>query len=208
MNAAKKAVLLTVDLQLTLVPGACPAPVREALLRRLAAARAAGLPIVHALGGRGVLRARRVCDAVDAAFLPRPEARLYGDYLARGYLQRLGPEEVALHKPGWGAFARTRLEAYLRAQGVATVLLAGLAFPCGPRSTLFEARQRRFGVLILEEGVTGMYPLAKLEAARLDAGLIGAASPRGGFPLRRAPRSRAAFPPAPAAARAAGERRA
>lgn len=184
MNATKKAALVTVDLQLTLVPGACPAPVRDALLRRLEAAREAGIPIVHALGGQAALRARRAGDAVDGAFLPRPEARLYGDYLARGYLQRLGPDEVILHKPFWGAFARTRLEAYLRGRGVATLLLAGLAFPCGPRSTLFEARQRRFGVVILEDAVTGLYPLAKMEAARLEAGLVGAGPGRRGFPAR------------------------
>lgn len=159
--------LLTVDLQISRVPGACPAPMREALHSLLAEFRAAGLPIVHALGGKAPPGEGQAWESLDRSFLPRPETRFYGHWLARGRLQRLAEGEVALYKPGWGAFYRTPLETYLRTVGVETLLVAGCGFPCGPRATLYEASERLFATVLLEDAVSGLYTLARTEAASL-----------------------------------------
>jgi nicotinamidase-related amidase len=163
--------LLTVDLQLSRVPGACPAPMREALLALLGEFRAAGRPIVHALGGKTPPGEDPAWEALDRSFLPRPEASFYGHWLARGRLQRLAEGEVALYKPGWGAFYRTALEGYLRGAGVDTVLVAGCGFPCGPRATLYEASERLFATVLLEDAVSGLYTLARTEVAGLGVAL-------------------------------------
>lgn len=178
-----RAALVTVDLQLSRVPGGCPAPMREALLARLDRFRAAGLPIVHALGGKSlsggpagsgfpVDGGGQAWEALDRSFLPRPGAHLYGHWLARGRIQRLSAGEVALYKPGWGAFFRTPLEAYLRALGVETVLVAGCGFPCGPRATLYEASERLFATALIEDAVSGLYTLARTEVAGLGVSLL------------------------------------
>jgi nicotinamidase-related amidase len=146
---------------------------RAALLERLAEFRAAGLPIVHALGDRTPAGgAGTAWESVDGAFFPRPEARLYGHWLVRGRIQRLAAGEVALHKPGWGAFYRTPLEGYLRGLGVETVLVAGCGFPCGPRATLYEASERRFATALLEDAVSGLYTLARTEVEGLGVSLL------------------------------------
>jgi nicotinamidase-related amidase len=173
--------LLAVDLQLSKVPGGCPPAMRESLLGHLDAFRAAGLPIVHALGGRGVAgdgSAAAGWEGLDRAFLPRPDARLYGDFLAAGRIQRLGPNEVAMYKPGWGAFFRSPLESYLGALGAGTLLVAGCGFPCGPRATLYEASERGFATVLLEDSVSGFYALARAEAADLGVALRRNRKPR------------------------------
>ncbi|GEM_PF-4242074 len=172
MNA-EHPVLLTVDLQLSLVPGALPDPIREALAGYLRAFRAAGLPIVHALGGSLVLRAEAAGEVIDPRLLPYPRARLYGQYLKQGFLQRLGPNEVALYMPGWGAFQGTSLESHLRALGADTVLVAGCRFEAGPRAVLREAGEKRFAAVLLEDAVSGMHVLARAETNRLGIALRG-----------------------------------
>jgi hypothetical protein len=51
--------------------------------------------------------------------------------------------------------------------GVETVLVAGCGFPCGPRATLYEASERLFATVLLEDAVSGLYSLARTEAAGL-----------------------------------------
>jgi nicotinamidase-related amidase len=182
MNGNKTA-LVTVDLQLSLGPG-YPEPAREALRRYLRAFRAVERPIVHALGDPA-LCAASVGEAVHPTLVPRPAAPLYGQYLERGYLQRVGPAETLLGKPGRDAFAGGALEAHLRAEGVGTIMVAGIGFAQGIRATVIGAVQRRFAVVLLEDAVTEMYPLAKLEAARLGIAVRGNPPSRRGFPARR-----------------------
>jgi nicotinamidase-related amidase len=182
-DSAGSTVLITVDLDLSLVPGALPESVRQALEAQLNAFREAGKPILHILGGRA-LRAARIGDAVDPRLLPDPAIRLYGHFLARGFLQRLGPAELAAYaQPAQaaGGFAGTSLESYLRRLGADTLLVAGCRFDDGPRAFLKEARRlakteigRGFKVILLGDAVSGMHALARAETSRLGAGLRGA----------------------------------
>jgi hypothetical protein len=179
-DIAGTTVLITVDLDLSLVPGALPESVRQALLAQLHAFRAAGRPILHILGGRA-LRAARIGDAVDPRLLPDPAVRLYGHFLARGFLQRLGPAELAAYAQAVGGFAGTSLESCLRRLGADTLLVAGCRFDDGPRAFLKEAQRlarmeygRGFKIILLGDAVSGMHALARAETLRLGAGLRGA----------------------------------
>lgn len=183
-DIAGTTVLITVDLDLSLVPGALPETVRQALSAQLHAFRAAGRPILHILGGRA-LRAARIGDAVDARLLADPGIRLYGHFLARGFLQRLGPAELAAYGRGEAAFAGTSLEGYLRRLGADTLLVAGCRFDDGPRAFLKAAQRlaaagygRGFKVILLGDAVSGMHALARAETSRLGAGLRGASPAR------------------------------
>jgi hypothetical protein len=170
--------LITVDLDLSLLPGALPEPVRLALTAQLRAFRETGRPIIHLLGGQA-LRVLRIGEAVDPRLLRDSAARLYGHFLGRGFLQRLGPAEVAAYAPRAGGFAGTSLEGYLRRLGADTLLVAGCRFDEGPRAFLRDARGLGFTVTLLGDAVSGMHALARAETSRLGAGL------RGSPPARR-----------------------
>src|SRR4051812_2730092 len=96
IDKGSKTALLTVDLQFLRETGAA---VGETLRHYLRVYREAGKPIIHAVGGAGILQATRADEVMETRFLPAPGIRVYGDYLAQGFLQRLGPNEVAVHKP-------------------------------------------------------------------------------------------------------------
>ncbi len=163
--------LLTVDLQRSREPGLFPSAQREALGHYLDLFRAAGRPIFHAVGGAILPLAESAAQVLDVRFLPEPGMALYGHYLARGYLQRIGPGEVMLQKRGWGAFHGTALESSLRALQVETLLIAGCDFPAGPRATLYEASERFFRTVLLEDAVSGVHALARTETENMGVAL-------------------------------------
>src|SRR5262245_482077 len=105
--------------------------------------RNAGAPIVHIVrlyseDGSNVDRCRR--GAVEAGLklliagspgaeiaegLAPPGAILDTERLLAGRIQELGPNEVVIYKPRWGAFYETPLEEHLRRLGVSSLALCG-----------------------------------------------------------------------------------
>ncbi|HEX9998970.1 MAG TPA: cysteine hydrolase [Actinoplanes sp.] len=137
-----------------------------------AAFRAAGRPIVHVVrlypaDGQDVDRVRR--GLVQAgANLVRPgtpgrllapglgptEDELDDEALLRGEPQLLGPKEYALYKPRWGAFYRTKLDELLAGHGVDTLVFAGCNLPNCPRSSIIEAHERDYRVVLVTDAVS------------------------------------------------------
>ncbi|MDR1431766.1 MAG: cysteine hydrolase [Propionibacteriaceae bacterium] len=90
------------------------------------------------------------------------------DLLLAGKPQELGPDEVILYKPRWSAFYRTGLHEWLQARGVDTVVVAGCNFPNCPRSTMFDASEHDYRVVVATDAISQITP------DRLaDAQLIG-----------------------------------
>jgi len=177
----------TLDGQVLEIPGTSAAVPRMA---RLAAAfRSAGRPIVHVVrlyladgsnaepsrrslvsGATPVLRPGTpgrllapglLPDAADAA--PSPE--LDDELLLAGGVQQLGPGEVAVYKPRWGAFFRTPLDDHLRSLGVTTLVFAGCNFPNCPRTSIYEASERDYAVVVADDAVSGLYDRGRTELA-------------------------------------------
>jgi nicotinamidase-related amidase len=120
---------------------------------------------------RDVVRAAPVLRPGSPGRLLAPAltlAELDDDTLLAGHAQELGAREWILYKPRWGAFYGTPLEAMLRDRGVATIVLGGCNFPNCPRATIFEASERDFEVLVLEDATSGFD-----ERARVELGGIG-----------------------------------
>jgi nicotinamidase-related amidase len=102
---------------------------------------------------------RRIAPAILAPDAPE----LDDDLLLRGEVQTLGPNEVAIYKPRWGAFYRTPLEAHLADQVVDTLVFAGCNFPNCPRASIYEASERDFGVVLAQDAVSGLYDKGRQE---------------------------------------------
>jgi nicotinamidase-related amidase len=77
--------------------------------------------------------------------------------LLAGGMQQLGPAEHVLYKPRWGAFYQTNLEQHLRERGCDTLVFAGCNFPNCPRTSIYEASERDFRIVLVSDAVSGLY---------------------------------------------------
>jgi nicotinamidase-related amidase len=190
------AALITIDVQRdTLdgqpfeIPGTSAALPR---MGRLAAAfRSSGRPIVHVVRlyradgtNADPCRRRAVEDGARLVIAGSPGAELAPgllpapvhldpDTLLAGRIQRVMPTEVIIYKPRWGAFFQTPLETHLRALGVSTLVFAGCNFPNCPRTSIYEASERDFRLIVVEDAISGLYERGKTELANIGAVLTG-----------------------------------
>ena len=79
------------------------------------------------------------------------------ELLLSGDLQQIGTAEHVIYKPRWGAFYRTSLERHLRESGIDTVVFAGCNFPNCPRTSIYEASERDFRIVLVSDAVSGLY---------------------------------------------------
>jgi nicotinamidase-related amidase len=85
------------------------------------------------------------------------------EILLRGEMQDLGSNEVAIYKPRWGAFYRTPLEVHLESLGVDTLVFTGCNFPNCPRTSIYEASERDFRIVLVDDAVSGLYDKGRQE---------------------------------------------
>jgi nicotinamidase-related amidase len=176
------AALITIDLQRDFACPGAPAEIEgthailPAVQHVCAAFRLHGRPIVHVVRlylpdgsnaegcrrsaieqGSGVVAPGTAGSALVEAILPAAAPPLDPDLLLAGQLQPIGSREWVVYKPRWGAFYKTGLEAHLRGIGVDTVVLAGCNFPNCPRTTLYEASERDFRILVIADAISQLY---------------------------------------------------
>ncbi len=106
--------------------------------------------------------------------LSDPNLTLDGSLLLAGGLQQLGVGEVAMYKPRWGAFFGTPLESHLREQGVSTLVFSGCNFPNCPRTSIYEASERDFRVVLVRDAISGLYERGERELLNVGVQLMNA----------------------------------
>jgi nicotinamidase-related amidase len=116
-----------------------------------------------------------VCPGTSGAelappLLPAQETKLNTDMLLSGTLQPLGQDEWAIYKPRWGAFFGTSLEQHLLSLGVASLAFAGCNFPNCPRTSIYEASERDFRIVLVEDAISGLYDRGREELK--DIGVV------------------------------------
>jgi nicotinamidase-related amidase len=190
------AALITIDIQCdTLDGGALEVagttgilPNVQALLSRF---RRAHRPIVHVVrlyrpDGSNVDACRRQAVENGAAYLlaglpgselapqllPRKDLKLDAERLLAGGAQDIGRGEIVMYKPRWGAFYGTALEHHLRLLGVTTLVVAGCNFPNCPRTTVYEASERDFRVVLVEDAVSGLYDRGREEMVGIGVNMM------------------------------------
>jgi biuret amidohydrolase len=152
----------------------------------LAAARAAGLAVVHTREGHlpdlsdcppsKLRRSRRQGAGIGD---PGPMGRI----LVRGepghaIVPELAPApgELVIDKPGKGAFYRTDLEVRLLERGIGSLVLAGVTTHVCVHTTLREANDRGFECLVLEDATAAFDPADHEAALRMvwqQGGIFG-----------------------------------
>jgi len=193
----ERSVLITIDTQNDFSLHGAPAEIPGTMAvvpnikRGLEAFRRKGLPIIHVIrlyqpDGSNVDVARRkllqdgariVNPGTDGAELVSDLKRSASDrldsaVLLAGHSQQVGPKEWVIYKPRWGAFYGTNLADQLRELGVDTIVLAGCNYPNCPRTTLYEASERDFRLIMLTDAVSGVYDKGLQEMKAIGVNLM------------------------------------
>jgi hypothetical protein len=79
---------------------------------------------------------------------------------------------VVLYKPRWGAFYETSLEEHLRERGASTLVFCGCNFPNCPRTSIYEASERDFRVVLAADAISGLYERGREELTNIGVGLM------------------------------------
>src|SRR5262249_45692638 len=103
--------------------------------------------------------------------VPKPDVQLNSALLLSGQIQPIAENEVIIYKPRWGAFYRTPLETHLQSLGVSTVVFMGCNFPNCPRSSIVEASERDYRVVVVADAISGLYEQGKREMANIGVAL-------------------------------------
>ncbi|MDQ6835187.1 MAG: cysteine hydrolase [Actinomycetota bacterium] len=191
------AALVTIDTQVdTLdgqpleVPGTSAAVPRIAALA--AAFRHAGRPIVHILrlyredasnvdlcrrsaveAGARMFTAGLSGSQLAPGIIERSASfRLDAAKLLEGRVQAVGWGEVVMYKPRWGAFFETPLEPHLRRNRVSTIVFCGCNFPNCPRTSIYEASERDFRIVLAEDAISGLYEQGRQELEDIGVRLM------------------------------------
>jgi nicotinamidase-related amidase len=153
--------------------------------RLLAAARGAGLPVIHT----------RECHRPDLSDCP-PAKRERGSPALRigdpGPMGRVliagepgaeivpqlapAPGEIVLDKPGKGAFHATDLAGHLARLGTRSLIFAGVTTEVCVQTTMREANDRGFECLLAEDATESYFPAFKaatLEMLRAQGAIVG-----------------------------------
>ncbi|MFB8008398.1 cysteine hydrolase family protein [Nocardia sp. NPDC056000] len=157
----------------------------EPLAALIAAARAAGIPVIHTREGH-------LPDLSDCppAKLSRgnPSQRIgdpgaFGRILVRGeyghdIVDELAPlaGEVVIDKPGKGAFYATELSDVLAAKGISSLLVTGVTTEVCVHTTVREANDRGFECLVVSDCVGSYFPEFQrvgLEMIAAQGGIFG-----------------------------------
>jgi len=157
--------------------------------------RAAGRPVIHIIrlyqpDGSNVDPCRRALveegaplvlasspgSQLAAELLPRAGIELDAELLLSGGIQSLTSHEVVIYKPRWGAFYQTPLEAHLRRHGVSTLVFSGCNYPNCPRTSIYEASERDFRVVLVEDAVSGLYDRGRREMTNIGVELWSTAT--------------------------------
>lgn len=177
-----RSVLLTIDVQRDFIIPGTPAFIRGTseivprLQRLVTAYRSASLPIIHVIrlyladgsnvdlcrrarieGGARIAEPGTEGSQIVKELLPSTSINLDSESLLRGELQAVGDQEWIMYKPRWGAFYKTRLEGHLRELSVNTVVFSGCNFPNCPRTSIYEASERDFRVVLVRDAVSDLY---------------------------------------------------
>jgi nicotinamidase-related amidase len=98
--------------------------------------------------------------------------KLDPDLLLSGKIQQIHDREGVIYKPRWGAFYNTPLEEHLKKLAVNTLILVGCNFPNCPRTSIYEASERDFKLVLVEDAVSGIYPKGMEEMVNIGVRIM------------------------------------
>ncbi len=95
----------------------------------------------------------------------KPEKNLKMDFknLLDGKIQKISETEVMIYKSRWGAFYKTPLDEFLKKYGIDTLVFSGCNFPNCPRTTIYEASERDYKIILIKDAISRIYEIGENE---------------------------------------------
>jgi len=120
---------------------------------------------------------RIVCPGSEGSEIPHellPEGTIKLDHelLLQNQIQVLGQNEYCIYKPRWGAFYKTPLHEHLHKLRVDTLVFCGCNFPNCPRTSMYEAAERDFRIVLAVDAVSGTYKRGLEEMRSIGVNLM------------------------------------
>jgi nicotinamidase-related amidase len=109
---------------------------------------------VAELGKKLVIAGTKGAELVEELKPYSSRLRLDTELLLQGEPQQVSTNEWIMYKPRWGAFYATPLENHLHKLNVNTVVICGCNFPNCPRTTVYEASERDFRVVLIKDATS------------------------------------------------------
>ncbi len=85
---------------------------------------------------------------------PDSTVRLDPAVLLAGEFQQIGRNEFVMYKPRWGMFYRTQLDGFLQNRAIDTLVFSGCNFPNCPRTSIYEASERDFRIVVIKDAIS------------------------------------------------------
>jgi nicotinamidase-related amidase len=104
--------------------------------------------------------------------LADPSVVLDHQKLLSGSIQKISTNEVIIYKPRWGAFYQTPLDAHLKRIGISTLIFIGCNYPNCPRTSIYEASERDYKIVLVEDAMSGLYPRGLAEIKNIGVFLM------------------------------------
>ncbi len=71
-----------------------------------------------------------------------------------------------------GSFFETSLDQHLRSAAVDTVVVAGYNFPNCPRASIYEASERDYRAVLVDDAVSGLYDVGRREMQNIGVAVL------------------------------------
>jgi len=108
----------------------------------------------------------------SSSYLSCSKLSLDTELLLQGEPQQVSVNEWIMYKPRWGAFYATPLENHLHKLNVNTVVICGCNFPNCPRTTVYEASERDFRVVLIKDATSKVYEQGLQELENIGVELM------------------------------------
>lgn len=192
-----RSALISIDVQNDFVLDDAPARIPgtlesvPAMSKMIQSFRDCDLPVIHVIrlylpDGSNVDSCRRAAvergariaiPESDGAELveslkPNSDTRLNAQLLLSGGVQEIGRNEFVFFKPRWGAFYQTGLENFLRGRGINTLVFLGCNYPNCPRTSIYEASERDFRIILVTDAISQLYPKGEEEMENIGVTLF------------------------------------
>lgn len=92
--------------------------------------------------------------------------------LLKKKFQKIRNNEWVMYKSRWGAFYNTKLDRFLKKLKINTLVIVGCNFPNCPRTTIYEASERDYKIVVIKDAISKIYEQGINELVNIGVSVI------------------------------------